>query len=304
MEGLTKTFKPGWPGQPLVTALAGLSLAVRQGEIYGFLGPNGAGKTTTLKILLGLIRANTGEARLLGLPVDNVEVHRRIGFLPESPYFYDYLTGEEFLAFHGHLAGLRSHDLDRKVTFLLEMVGLTGTRRRQLRKFSKGMLQRVGLAQALIHDPELIILDEPMSGLDPIGRKQIRDLILSLRDQGKTIFFSTHIIPDVEMICDRVGIVIKGRLLTAGRVNEFINHGLTPSVEIVCEGIQVDEMIDVKATASRISQQGRRSLIALSQPDRLEEILEIIRKRGGKLISVIPQKGSLEELFPQQTEQA
>jgi len=301
IEGLTKTFRSGWPGLPPVTALSGLSLTVRQGEIYGFLGPNGSGKTTTLKILMGLMRATSGKAEVLGKPAGDVQVRRKIGFLPESPYFYDYLTAEEFLAFYGHLAGLERAELGRKIDHLLGVVGLTEARTRQLRKFSKGMLQRVGLAQALIHDPELVILDEPMSGLDPIGRKQVRDLILSLRDQGKTVFFSTHIIPDVEMICDRVGIVVKGKLLATGRVDELVRHEHTQSVEIVCEGIKVDEVPVIKAAATLVLQRGPHCLVALPGPDRQEEILAAIRAHGGKLVSVTPQKGSLEELFFQQS---
>ena len=218
IEDLTKSYASGWPGRPPFVALDGLSLTVRRGEIFGFLGPNGAGKTTTLKILLGLVRATGGRALLLGQPAGDVETRRRIGFLPESPYFYDYLTADEFLTFYGQLAGLGYTAIAQRVTDLLGLVGLADARARQLRKFSKGMLQRIGLAQALIHDPELVILDEPMTGLDPVGRKQVRDLILSLRDRGKTIFFSTHILHDVEMICDRVGIVMKGRLLASGRV--------------------------------------------------------------------------------------
>lgn len=297
IEGLTKKFRPGWPGLPSVIALAGLSLSVRQGEIYGFLGPNGAGKTVTLKILLGLMRPTSGSAELLGKPAGDVEVRRRIGFLPESPYFYDYLTAEEFLSFYGHLAGLARAHLGRRVTELLALVGLTEARTRQLREFSKGMLQRVGLAQALIHDPELVILDEPMSGLDPIGRKQVRDLILSLRDQGKTVFFSTHIIPDVEMICDRVGIVVKGKLLATGRVDELVSHGHTQSVEIVCEGIDAETVPDIREASTRVLRQGRQCLVVLPGPKRLEEVLAAIRARSGTLVSVTPQKGSLEELF-------
>jgi ABC-2 type transport system ATP-binding protein len=274
---------------------------VRQGEIYGFLGPNGSGKTTTMKILMGLMRATSGRAEVLGRPAGNVEARRQIGFLPESPYFYDYLTGEEFLAFYGHLAGLERAELGRRVTHLLDLVGLAEARTRQLRMFSKGMLQRVGLAQALIHDPELIILDEPMSGLDPIGRKQIRDLILALRDQGKTVFFSTHIIPDVEMICDRVGIIVKGRHLASGRVDELVSHGHTQSVEVVCEGLKPDGAALLSAEATRVLQQGPRCLVVLRGLGRLEEALAIIRAHGGRLISVTPQKGSLEELFLQHT---
>jgi len=297
VDGLTKKFRSGWPGLPPITALAGLSLSVRRGEIYGFLGPNGAGKTVTLKILLGLMRPTSGTAELLGKPIGDVEVRRRIGFLPESPYFYDYLTAVEFLLFYGHLAGLDRALLGRRVTQLLDMVGLAEARTRQLREFSKGMLQRIGLAQALIHDPELVILDEPMSGLDPLGRKHARDLILGLRDQGKTVFFSTHIIPDVEMICDRVGIIVKGKLLAAGRVDELVSNGHTQSVEIVCEGINADEVPSVTALATRVLQRGRHCLVALPGPDRLEDVLATIRARGGRLVSVTPQKNSLEELF-------
>ena len=297
IDGLTKSFPSGWPGLPPVTALDGLSLSVHRGEIYGFLGPNGSGKTTTLKILMGLVRSTSGKAEVLGKPAGNVQARRQIGFLPEGPYFYDYLTAEEFLAFYGRLAGLERAELGRRIDHLLEVVGLNEARTRQLRKFSKGMLQRIGLAQALIHDPELVILDEPMSGLDPIGRKQVRDLILGLRDQGKTVFFSTHIIPDVEMICDRVGIVMKGRVMAAGRVDELVRHEHTQSVEIVCEGIKVDELPAIKTAATRVLQRGQQCLVALPGPDRQEEILAEIRAHGGRLVSVTPQKGSLEELF-------
>jgi len=302
IEGLTKTFWSGWPGRPSVTVLDGLTLSIGQGQIYGFLGPNGSGKTTTLKILLGLMHATTGRVEVLGKPAGNVMVRKRIGFLPESPYFYDYLTAEEFLNFYGHLAGLDRVELNKRVTHLLEIVGLVDARTRQLRKFSKGMLQRIGLAQALIHDPELVILDEPMSGLDPVGRKQVRDLILGLRDQGKTVFFSTHIIPDVEMICDRVGVLAKGKLLTTGRVEELVTRGHTQSVEIVCQGIKADGIPAITSAATRVLQRGQHSLIMLPGPDRLEETLAVIRAQGGTLISVTPQKGSLEELFLQQAD--
>jgi len=302
IEGLTKTFWSGWPGRPSVTVLDGLTLSIGHGQIYGFLGPNGSGKTTTLKILLGLMHATTGRVEVLGKPAGNVMVRKRIGFLPESPYFYDYLTAEEFLTFYGHLAGLNRVELNKRVTHLLEVVGLIDARTRQLRKFSKGMLQRVGLAQALIHDPELVILDEPMSGLDPVGRKQVRDLILGLRDQGKTVFFSTHIIPDVEMICDRVGVLAKGKLLATGRVEELVTRGHTQSVEIVCQGIKADGIPAITSAATRVLQRGQHSLIMLPGPDRLEETLAVIRAQGGTLISVTPQKGSLEELFLQQAD--
>jgi ABC-2 type transport system ATP-binding protein len=297
VEGLTKEFASGWPGRPPVRALDGVSFSVRRGEIYGFLGPNGAGKTTTLKILLGLTRPTSGTAEVLGLPAGDVPTRARVGFLPEAPYFYDYLTAEEFLGFYGRLAGLDRVELGRRVAELLKQVGLAEARRRQLRKFSKGMLQRVGLAQALIHDPELVILDEPMSGLDPIGRKQVRDLILGLRDRGKTVFFSTHIIPDVELLCDRVGVLVRGRLRAEGRIDELTGRGRARSVEVVCEGLDDAGSGALTALAARVLHRGRRSLLVLPGPERLEEVLAAIRARGGRLVSVTSEKGSLEELF-------
>lgn len=302
IDRLTKVYRSAWFGAPPSPALDGLSLSVKQGEIYGFLGPNGSGKTTTLKILMGLMQATSGRAEILGKPLGDVQVRRRIGFLPESPYFYEYLTAEEFLAFYGHLAGLERSGLDRKITQLLDLVGLAEARARQLRKFSKGMLQRVGLAQAIIHDPELVVLDEPMSGLDPVGRKQVRDLILGLRDQGKTVFFSTHIIPDVEMICDRVAIVVKGKLLAEGRVDELVNSGHAHPIEVVCEGIEAGAISAVASAATRVLQRGSHALVVLPGPEQVEPVLAAIRAQGGKLISVTPQKGSLEELFMKRPE--
>ena len=301
IEGLTKTYKPMWPWLKEATVLSDVSLSVGQGEIFGFLGHNGAGKTTTMKMLMGLLRPTRGRIELLGASADNVAVHARIGYLPEAPYFYDYLTAEEFLRFYGRLAGLHRETVQQRVPQLLERVGLTEARHRQLRKFSKGMLQRIGLAQALIHDPELIILDEPMSGLDPIGRKEVRDLILSLRDQGKTVFFSTHIVSDVEMICDRVGILAKGRMLTSGRIEDLVNEHVAQSVEVVCDGVVGDELAEVKSRAIRILQRGDRCLMILPGQNCLEAVLATLRHAGGKLVSVIPHKGSLEEIFLEQT---
>lgn len=303
IEGLTKSYTPGWPGRPPFVALDGLSLTVERGEIFGFLGPNGAGKTTTLKILMGLVRATSGRALLLGQPAGDVAARSRIGFLPESPYFYDYLTAEEFLDFYGQLAGLERAVITQRVTDLLRLVGLTDARTRQLRKFSKGMLQRIGLAQALIHDPELVILDEPMTGLDPVGRKQVRDLILSLRDRGKTIFFSTHILHDVEMICDRVGIVMKGRLLASGRVDELVRQDHTQSVEIVCRQIKAEGNAFIHSLATRVLQQGQQCLIVLPNPDAVDAVVGEIRRQGGRLLSVTPHKASLEDLFFQEAAQ-
>jgi len=279
-----------------VTVVRDLNLTVNREEVFGFLGPNGSGKTTTMKMLLGLAQPTKGTVRLLGRPTSEVNVRQQIGFLPEAPYFYTYLTAEEVLLFYGRLAGLSGQSLNRRVEEMLEMVGLMEARRRQLGKFSKGMLQRVGLAQALIHDPTLVILDEPMSGLDPIGRKEVRDLIMRLRRQGKTVFFSTHIIPDVETLCDRVGIIAGGRLLACGRVDELV-EGRTRTVDVVCDGLHERNLAPLNGLASSIVQQNRQHLITLSHPERLEELLAAIKARGGKLVSVTPHKGSLEELF-------
>ena len=303
IDELTKIYKPTWPWQQPATVLSKVSLTVGRGEIFGFLGPNGAGKTTTMKILLGLMRATSGSVELLGEPASDVNVHAKIGYLPESPYFYDYLTAEEFLIFYGRLAGLDHTELQRRVSVLLSRVGLTEARDLPLRKFSKGMLQRIGVAQALIHDPELIILDEPMSGLDPVGRKDVRDIILSLRDQGKTVFFSTHIISDVEMICDRVGILAKGKLLALGRIEELVNRHVAQSVEVACEGLVGEEILPIKGTAIRLLQRGNRCWMIIPGQNKLEDVLSAIRQAGGRLISVIPHKGSLEEIFLEQTNQ-
>lgn len=301
IEKLTKTHKPTWPWQQPATVLSEVSISVARGEIFGFLGPNGAGKTTTMKILLGLMRATSGSVELLGAPASDVNVHKQIGYLPESPYFYDYLTAEEFLVFYGRLAGLNKVELQRRVPLLLTGVGLTDAQSRPLRKFSKGMLQRIGLAQALIHDPELVILDEPMSGLDPVGRKDVRDIILSLRDQGKTVFFSTHIISDVEMICDRVGILAKGKLLAMGRIEDLVSRHVAQSVEVVCEGLVGEKIPLIKSAAVRLLQRGDRCWMIIPGQNRLEEVLAAIRQAGGRLVSVIPHKGSLEEIFLEQT---
>jgi ABC-2 type transport system ATP-binding protein len=297
IEGVSKRYTSGWPGRPPFVALDGLSLTVTRGEVFGFLGPNGAGKTTTLKILMGLVRPTSGSVSVLGKPAGHVETRRRVGFLPESPYFYDYLTAEEFLGFYGRLAGLGPAVIRQRVGNLLALVSLIDAKTRQLRNFSKGMLQRIGLAQALIHDPELVILDEPMTGLDPVGRKQVRDLILSLRDRGKTIFFSTHILHDVEMICDRVGLVMRGRLMASGRVEELIRSDQTQSVEIVCQQVNGEGNALIRSMATRVLQQGQQCLIVLPNADNLDALVTEIRRQGGRLISVTPHKTSLEDLF-------
>lgn len=295
-EGLTKVFKVGFWGRR-VTVLEGLNLEVRRGEVFGFLGPNGAGKTTTIKILMGLIYPTGGQATLFGRPIGDNQAKARLGFLPESPYFYDYLTAAEFLQFYGHLFSLRGALLEQRVTELLDLVGMSHARNLQLRKFSKGMLQRVGIAQALINDPELVVLDEPMSGLDPVGRKEIRDLILRLKESGKTIFFSSHILHDAELLCDRVAIILKGRMVACGLVSDLVGQSATQSVEMIVEGLSVEGMEHLRPLAEKLLRQGGQVLAVLKNQQQVANALEIVRSAKGELVSLTPHKSSLEELF-------
>ncbi|ABA89381.1 ABC transporter, ATP-binding protein [Syntrophotalea carbinolica DSM 2380] len=222
VDGVCKTFREGLRGRK-VQALQGVSVSVHQGEVFGFLGLNGAGKSTTIKVLLNLIRPDVGKATILGRDVRDPSVRNRVGFLPENPYFYDYLTGEELLWFGGRASGVAKKVLKKRIPLLMEQVGLTDAGKRHLRTYSKGMVQRAGLALAIVHDPDVVILDEPMSGLDPLGRKMVGDMILSLRGEGKTVFFSSHILNDIERFCDRIGIIAKGRLRLTGKLSELVS---------------------------------------------------------------------------------
>src|SRR6187549_2804524 len=222
IEELTKDYAIGfWRKRPY-RALDSLSLRIEPGEVFGFLGPNGAGKTTTLKLLMQLVFPTSGRAEILGKPVGDVSVKRRVGYLPEHPYFYDYLTAEELLRYFAGLFGYSGTERRSRVDRLLDEVGIGAERRLQLRKFSKGMLQRVGIAQALVNDPQLVIFDEPMSGLDPLGRRDVRALILRLRDRGCTVFFSSHVLSDAEALCSRVAILAKGRLVASGQLSDMV----------------------------------------------------------------------------------
>jgi ABC-2 type transport system ATP-binding protein len=300
-EQLSKVFRVGFWGKR-VTAVEGLNLEVRPGEVFGFLGPNGAGKTTTLKILMGLIYPTSGQAWLFGREVGDPEAKARLGFLPESPYFYDYLTSREFLAFYGHLFGLWGAVLDKRIDELLELVGMTHAKDLQLRKFSKGMLQRVGVAQALINDPELVVLDEPMSGLDPIGRKEVRDLILRLKESGKTVLFSSHILHDAEVLCDRVAMILKGRLVACGRVTDLLDQGVSHPVELVVDRLSPEGLDHLRPLTDKVVLQGDRMLVVLKSQQEVEGALEIIRAAKASLVSLTPQKGSLEDLFIREVE--
>ena len=289
-------FRIGFWGRQVI-ALEALDLEVRRGEVFGFLGPNGAGKTTTLKILMGLIYPSSGNAWILDRPIGDVGVKHQIGFLPESPYFYDYLTGEEFLRFYGQLFGLHGAALVNRIDYLLQLVGLPHVRALPLRKFSKGMLQRVGIAQALINDPHLVVLDEPMSGLDPVGRKEVRDLILRLKEDGKTIFFSSHILHDAELLCDRVSILVKGRVVAMGRVKDLVGHASASSIEVVVEGLDGEGLAHVQPMVERIVAQRDRTLLVLKGQEQVNGVLDAIRAAKATLISMTPQQSSLEDLF-------
>lgn len=299
-ENLVKEFRIGF-FRKRVQAVRGLSLEVKPGEIFGFLGPNGAGKTTTIKMLMGLIFPTSGRAELFGMPARDVEAKSKVGFLPEHPYFYEYLTGFEFLDFYGRLFGLNRSIRPTRVERLLEQVGLPHARDIPLRKYSKGMIQRVGIAQALINDPDLVVLDEPMSGLDPIGRKEVRDIIFNLKDQGKTVFLSSHILQDVEMICDRVAILIKGQLRKIGRLEDLLSEHSGHETELTVSGLSNLTNEQVRNMASKVVIPGDRLTVRLDAKT-LQEAIQLVLREGGNMESMVPIKGTLEDLFVQQVQ--
>ncbi len=305
IENLTKDYEKGFWIKKKIRALDGLTLNVESGQIFGFLGGNGAGKTTTIKILMSLIFASEGRAKILGEDISNVKMRSRIGYCPENPYFYDYLKATELMNYFGELFGFDSQKRKRKTEELLTKVGLEEKDwNRQLRKFSKGMLQRVGLAQALINEPEIVFLDEPMSGLDPIGRRQIRELIAELRTQGTTVFMSTHILSDIEALCDNVAILRGGKLAATGKLDDLLNAaGEHQSFEINVKGVSSEELqteIGQIAGAAINSKASGANIHVLEETD-IEKVLKITREKGGKLVSVQPVKQSLEELFVKET---
>jgi ABC-2 type transport system ATP-binding protein len=301
---LTKDYAVGfWRKRPY-RALDRLTLAVEPGEIFGFLGPNGAGKTTTLKLLMQLVFPTSGEAEILGRPVGDRSVKRRIGYLPENPYFYDYLTAEELLTYFAGLFGYAPADRRKRASRLLDEVGIGVERRMQLRKFSKGMLQRVGLAQALINDPELVIFDEPMSGLDPIGRRDVRSLILRLGERGCTVFFSSHVLSDAEALCSRVAILSRGRLVTAGKLTDMLAFQVR-GWELVATHVTEALVRSLEMKARRISRlsEGRYTIeLPLDPPP--DRLLAELAAAGARLVSLNPIRETLEDFFVQQIEQA
>jgi len=301
---LTKDYRVGfWRPRPS-RALDHLTLSVGSGEVFGFLGPNGAGKTTTLKLLMQLVYPTEGHATILGRPPGDRDLKRRIGYLPENPYFYDYLTAEELLVYFAGLFGLPPAERTRRAAMLLDSVGIGAERRLQLRKFSKGMIQRVGIAQALINEPDVVFLDEPMSGLDPLGRREVRSLILKLRDEGRTVFFSSHILSDAETLCSRLAILVRGRLVASGKLSDII--ALQPQGwELVVEGLSEIAIARLGGAVRKVTAiaHGRYTLdVSADRPP--EQLVADVAALGGRLISITPLRETLEDFFVKQVERA
>lgn len=272
--------------------LRDVTLSVRRGEVYGFLGPNGAGKTTSMKCLLGLLRPDQGEIEIFGRPGSEPAARDKLGYLPEHPYFYPHLTGRELIDYFGRLFGIPAAERRRRTDELLERVGMAQRADQPLRQFSKGMMQRIGLAQALINEPELVILDEPMSGLDPIGRREIKDIILSLRDAGTTVFFSSHILADAEALCDRVGLLFNGRILRESSVAELLEEHVE-YWETACENVLPAQLPGYEPRA----EQGGRLYFRFDEDDRLDRWVDVVRRAGGRVVLVSPHRRTLEEYF-------
>ena len=292
-SALEKSYTVGFWRKRRVAGLKPLNLSVEAGEVFGYLGPNGAGKTTTLKLLMGLIFPSGGSARILGMPISDPRMKSQIGFLPEQPYFYDYLTASELLEYYAQLSGVPAREHTRRVQEALGRVGLSPSARTQLRKLSKGMLQRVGIAQAILHAPKVVFLDEPMSGLDPLGRREVRDLIQSLKDEGKTVFFSTHILSDAEALCDRVAILHQGELRGVGAVDELTARAQS-KVEILFQGQQGITPLSALGAECHATGETVRAIIAENRQD---EALEVLRRQRARLISLTPVRATLEDYF-------
>ncbi|HMH80233.1 MAG TPA: ABC transporter ATP-binding protein [Candidatus Acidoferrum sp.] len=292
-QNLTKEYPHGFLHLKRKTSLENLTMQVEDGEVFGFLGPNGAGKSTTIKLLMGIIFPTAGSAQILGKPVSDVSMHQDIGYLPEQPYFYDYLTAAEVLDYFARFHGFRAAERKERVQKMLRKVGLETAGKIQLRKFSKGMLQRVGLAQAIVHDPKLLILDEPMSGLDPVGRREVRDIILELKNAGKTILFSTHILSDAETLCDRVGVIAGGQLRGVGAPGSIVgvkSLGMEIIFELTGSGAQIEK---VRAKATKF---GANYRMSVSEAE-LYAALEELRGASATIISVTQIKPTLEDFF-------
>ncbi|MGD1101757.1 MAG: ABC transporter ATP-binding protein [Terriglobia bacterium] len=296
INGLTKEYRVGFWKTRIKRALDSLNLQVESGEVFGLLGPNGAGKTTTLKILFRLVFPTSGTARILGKELNDTTMHQRVGYLPEHPYFYDHLTPEELLYYAGRLFGLGKDDLRWRVNRLLERVGLTESRHVPLRRFSKGMVQRAGIAQALINDPDVVFLDEPMTGLDPIGRREVRDLVLQLREEKKTVFFSTHILSDAETLCDRVAILNCGHLQGCGELRQILSLGAS-TTELILENPNEGILEELRPLVVSMVRTGDRVRLEVREEANTEKVLAISLRGKAKVVSLLPVKMSLEDYF-------
>ncbi|MGD0304303.1 MAG: ABC transporter ATP-binding protein [Candidatus Acidiferrales bacterium] len=293
IQSLTKDYAVGFWRKKTRRSLDSLSLEVHEGEAFGFLGPNGAGKTTTLKLLMGIIFPTSGTARIRGRSIEDVAMHREIGYLPEQPYFYDYLTARELLDYFARFFGYSASERRERVEKFLDLVGLSAAGNVQLRKFSKGMMQRVGIAQAILHDPQVVFLDEPMSGLDPVGRREVRDIILELKRQGRTVFFSTHILTDAEMLCDRVAVLVGGKLQGVGAPNEIVSLEVY-GMEILFE---LNSGAAVPASlGDKVRNTGNRYQVDVPEAG-LYPALEQLKGANAKILSVVPLRPSLEDYF-------
>ncbi|MGA8222275.1 MAG: ABC transporter ATP-binding protein [Candidatus Acidiferrales bacterium] len=293
ISGLTKDYPTGFWRKRMRRSLDNLSLQVEEGEVFGFLGPNGAGKTTTLKLLMGLIFPTSGTARIRGRSIDDIGMHREIGYLPEQPYFYDYLTARELLDYYARFFGYAAAERRERVARFLARVGLSAAAGVQLRKFSKGMLQRAGIAQAILHDPQVVFLDEPMSGLDPVGRREVRDIILELKQQGRTVFFSTHILSDAEMLCDRVAVLLGGKLQGVGSPDQIVSVEVS-GMEILFEARE-DRPLPAKL-AERAAKTGARYRLDVPEAE-LYATLDALRASDARILSVQPLRPTLEDYF-------
>jgi ABC-2 type transport system ATP-binding protein len=280
-----------------VCALSQLDLTVHEGEVFGYLGPNGAGKTTTLKLLMGLLHPTSGKVRVLGRPPGDVRIQQQVGFLPEQPSFYEYLTGRELLNFYGQLLGLDRPTRRERIESLVLQLRIESALDLQLRKYSKGMVQRIGLAQALLNEPRVVLLDEPMSGLDPIGRREVRDLLLRLKSEGRTVFFSSHIIPDVEVVCDRVGILVGGRLVAQGPIDEILGVRIA-SIEVTVSQVPQEVMgaLDHLLVAQPVPR-GERLLLTVKDEGSLAELLARLLDDKAVIHAIAPHRETLEEYF-------
>ena len=298
IEEVYKSFKIGFiPKKKEI--LKGISLSVKEGEIFGYLGPNGAGKTTTIKCILGLIFPERGRIEIFNQTHLSAKAREKVGFLPENPYFHDYLTASEILDFYSQLFPGGRQDKDKKIKQLLSLVGLEKSAKLRLRKFSRGMLQRIGLAQALLNDPSLVFLDEPLGGLDPLGRKEIRDVIVRLKEEGKAVFLSSHILQDIEMICDQVAIIMNGRIINQGNLQDMISEKILLT-EVILSGIEAQEL---ETLGDSVITHGGRILLKVIEEEKVEKVIQLVQDRKGKIHSLVPRTETLEDLFVEMVKQ-